>query len=58
MNIGRMDGISGGNWIFRQIDLQTGIVREIGDFSAIARGAKSDGLEIRAVERKRRGAAE
>ena len=58
VNIGRRNGISGGNWIFRQIDLLTGIVREIGDFSAIARGAKSDGLEIRAVERKRRGAAE
>ena len=53
VTIGRMNGVSGGNWIFRQIDLQTGTVRDIGDFNAIAQGAKSDGLEIRAVERKR-----
>lgn len=39
-------------WVFRQIDLKMGTVRDVGDFDAIARGGKSGGLELRVVERK------
>lgn len=30
-------------WVFRQIDLKMGTVRDVGDFDAIARGGKSGG---------------
>ena len=37
------------DWMFRQIDLETGADRKVGSFRALAEGSMDDGLELRIV---------